>query len=67
MLWKWLKELTICFYIPLYEKGIKENQNRPIETTTKYQAQLGFYLLKQSFKWILIILPLVSFDVMHRN
>ena len=25
------------YYTPLYEKGIKENQNRPTETTIKYR------------------------------
>ena len=33
---KKIKGLTffkIAFYTPLYEKGIKQNQNKPMETT----------------------------------
>ena len=31
------------FYTPLYEKGIKENQNKPMETTQPLSCKPGLF------------------------
>ena len=51
----------IRFYIPLYEKGIKENQKRPMETTAITT------LLVYDMRWIVSILSLLQILLIPAN